>query len=418
MVNDIIKICFCKNVFRMIKITILRWNFMRTELKKWISLALLVLCVLSCLPLHSFAGSDFQTNNNEYRRDSKKYLTYCKDKDAYKNPRALQSGDHLFSCDTIDIVISNFASKIEKDGKIYFLKTSPYVPSLSLDIEANPKNMSNVNSEKVVELWNDTDNSVDDYGYAGKVGKGLLYIEYTDYKGNTETYAMADVLNSNVDTPVWFGQEGSYRVGLCFETRRFEKREREKILGFKIGKEVDIYTYNNYRMDFEFEIRNGNTMLFLFDDNGAELKNGAVTSGFSIDLADSHYLDIRVKREVTVDQNSLQEDTDTRINTVANEKVTYNEEGIYTLTAYNSVTNETTTKRILVCNNTKTSPLVRMAANTYPTDFVNLVETPSEKSPSVTEETFDPTPVAFFITCALISLLAIVGIIFLIKKMR
>ncbi len=390
---------------------------MRTELKKWISLALLVLCVLSCLPLHSFAVSDFQTNNNEYRRDSKKYLTYCKDKDAYKNPRTLANGDHLFSCDVVDIVISNFASKIEKDGKIYFLKTSPYVPSLSLDIEADLNNMTATNTDKIVSLSNDTDNSVDDYGYAGKVGKGLLHIEYTDYKGNTETYSIADVLTSAIDTPAWFGQEGSYRVGLCFETRKYEGRKKDYII-WPIYEWVDNYSYNNYRMDFEFEIRNGNTMLFLFDDNGAELKNGAVTSGFSIDLADSHYLDIRVKREVNVDQNSLQEDTDTRINTVANEKVTYNEEGIYTLTAYNSVTNETTTKRIFVCNNTKTSPLVRMAANTYPTDFVDLVEKPSEKSPSVTEETFDPTPVAFFITCALISLLAIVGIIFLIKKMR
>lgn len=110
--------------------------------------------------------------------------------------------------------------------------------------------------------------------------------------------------------------------------------------------------YANYKIDFYFEVRNGNCMVFPFDlATGSELANEAYApNGFYLDLAKSRYLDINVKKEVlTEGANGLVEDT--RFNKPAKDGDEYTEEGIYTITASNPSTGQETIKKIYVGNN-------------------------------------------------------------------
>ncbi|MCQ2421911.1 MAG: hypothetical protein MJ064_02820, partial [Lachnospiraceae bacterium] len=99
-------------------------------------------------------------------------------------------------------------------------------------------------------------------------------------------------------------------------------------------------------------VRNGNCMIYPFDVNTrGELTNSAYTeNGFYLDFANSHYLDMNIKREVYADgADGLTEDV--RFNKPAKEGEKFTDEGIYTITAYNKFTNQTTTKVIYVGTN-------------------------------------------------------------------
>ena len=93
-------------------------------------------------------------------------------------------------------------------------------------------------------------------------------------------------------------------------------------------------------------------MVFPFDTGtGQELTNSSFTeNGFYLDLANSHYLTIQVKREVWA-KGTDGWVKDTRFNRVVSDGEQYTEEGIYTLTVTNPYTNATTEKVIYVGTN-------------------------------------------------------------------
>ena len=135
-------------------------------------------------------------------------------------------------------------------------------------------------------------------------------------------------------------EEGDYEVALDYEI------ESPGLLPFRPA-------YNNYRIFFKFKVRNSNTMMFLFDTaTNDELFNGSVTSsGFRIDMAGSHYLDVSVKREV-LDSTGDGLTEDVRFNKTATDGAVFEDEGIYTVTVKNPNTGEeATTKRIYVGTN-------------------------------------------------------------------
>lgn len=93
-------------------------------------------------------------------------------------------------------------------------------------------------------------------------------------------------------------------------------------------------------------------MVYPFDiKTKEELRNTSITeNGFYIDLANSKYLDVTIKREVLKDgADGLVEDT--RYNRPAKSGDEFLEEGVYTITVKNVYTNETTTKKIYVGKN-------------------------------------------------------------------
>lgn len=118
--------------------------------------------------------------------------------------------------------------------------------------------------------------------------------------------------------------------------------------------------YSNYTIRFKFSVRNGDAMVFLLDSStGSELTNSAVTeNGFTVDFAKSHYLNIYVKRSVLSDNGS--ELVDVRSNEPASDGKAYTDPGIYTITATNPSTNQTTEKIVYVGND----PLLKAYAIT------------------------------------------------------
>lgn len=171
-------------------------------------------------------------------------------------------------------------------------------------------------------------------------GKGTLIIQHTDYqnkKGKPVIYRdyLAGNVSKDADTKVQLCEEGDYEISLLYEVKD------NGILFFD--------SYENYRISFKFSVRNGNTMVFPFDvETKQELTNEAFTeNGFYLDLANSHYLEIDIKKQVLQEgANELIEDT--RFNRPAKDKEEFTEEGIYTITVKNPTTEEETIKKIYV----------------------------------------------------------------------
>ena len=90
-------------------------------------------------------------------------------------------------------------------------------------------------------------------------------------------------------------------------------------------------------------------MIYPFDvKTKEELKNTSITeNGFYLDLANSKYLNVNIKKEVLKEgAEGLIEDT--RFNRPAKSGEEFTEEGIYTITAMNEYTGETTIKKIYI----------------------------------------------------------------------
>lgn len=172
---------------------------------------------------------------------------------------------------------------------------------------------------------------------------GTLIIQYTNAQGEAqEPIIYTDYLAANArtgaNTKVQLFEEGDYVVSLDYEI---------KSMG-GIGNLVASYT--NYKIMFEFSIRNGNCMVYPFDSlTGAELADNAITgNGFKLDMAKSKYLTIDVQRSVLVVGTDGYLTEDVRFNRPAKDGETYTSEGIYTFKVNNLYTGETTTKTIYV----------------------------------------------------------------------
>lgn len=173
--------------------------------------------------------------------------------------------------------------------------------------------------------------------------KGTLIIKHTDYQNKEKSpQVYIDYLSAKVskeaDTKVMLCEEGDYEVSLLYEIKE------DNFLFFD--------KHHNYRIDLKFSVRNGNTMVFPFDVvTGQELTDSVFTeNGFYIDLANSKYLNVDIKREVLTESvDGLTEDI--RFNRPATDGEKFVEEGIYTITVTNQYTKVSTEKKIYVGSN-------------------------------------------------------------------
>lgn len=172
---------------------------------------------------------------------------------------------------------------------------------------------------------------------------GTLIIQYTNAQGETQdpiiyTDYLAANARTGANTKVQLFEEGDYVVSLDYEI---------KSMG---GAFNQFASYTNYKIMFEFSIRNGNCMVYPFDSlSGAELADNAITeNGFKLDMAKSKYLTIDVQRSVLVVGTDGFLTEDVRFNRPAKDGETYTSEGIYTFKVNNLYTGETTTKTIYV----------------------------------------------------------------------
>jgi len=177
--------------------------------------------------------------------------------------------------------------------------------------------------------------------------RGTLIIQYTNSQGEAQdpiiyTDYLAANARTGANTKVRLFEEGDYVVSLDYEI---------KSTGGIIDK---LAKYTNYKIMFEFSIRNGNCMVYPFDIlTGAELADNAITeNGFKLDMAKSKYLTIDVQRSVLVFGTDGYLTEDVRFNRPAKDGDVYTSEGIYIFNVTNPYTDQHTVKSIYVGSNT------------------------------------------------------------------
>lgn len=201
-------------------------------------------------------------------------------------------------------------------------------------------------------IINEDKNGYDQYFQTEKTNMrhGTLIIRYTDYEGvKHDPIIYTDYLAANA------------RTGANTKVELFEEGDYEVALDYEIADTSGIDSFTNYRISFEFSIRNGNCMVYPFDiTSGAELQNNAITeNGFKLDMAKSRYLTIDVSRTVLTN-GATGRTEDVRFNRPAKDGDQYKDEGIYKFNVHNLYTGEDTTKTIYV----GTDPFLRAMSTT------------------------------------------------------
>ena len=263
--------------------------------------------------------------------------------DGYSEKNEIDIDDPHYNWKLGEFYVGGFTRVIdEKSGSPIFLKNVGDKVKLSFILNQDIDKL-NGNDELSIEQ---DENGYDEHFGIPKTdfGKGMLVIRHTNYQNKTEEPVLhknyLESVKVKADTEVELCEEGDYEVALDYEI--------DVDNGIQFWKQG---TYD-YRIYFKFSVRNGNCMVYPFDTvNKNELTNTSVTeNGFYLDLAKSKYLDINVKKEVLKEgAEGLVEDT--RFNMPASDGESYTDEGVYTITAKNRYTNQTTTKIIYVGTN-------------------------------------------------------------------
>lgn len=242
-----------------------------------------------------------------------------------------------------EFYVSGYTRASDLDGDPLFLKNVDDPIFFSFSLEQNIDRLNNDENLRIYEDSNGWDQKLE--VPQQNFGRGMLIVKHTDYLNHSTTTTYQDFLKANstetANTKIDLLEEGDYEIALDYEIQK----TNVDLFGWK-----PFATYTNYRISFEFSVRNGNCMVFPFDvTTGAELTNAAVTeNGFYLDMAKSRYLDIDIKRE-TLAEDGLTEDV--RFNRPAQDGSQYTQEGIYTITVRNRYTDQTTTKVIYVGTN-------------------------------------------------------------------
>ena len=281
--------------------------------------------------------------------------------DGYSKDDALTEKDPHYGWSLGRFYVTGFTNVQREGNKVTFLKTAGDDIKLKFRLD---QEIDQLNGDKALTI-NDDSNGYDqrfgitktDTGF----GRGTLIIRQTDYQNNESAPQVfvnyLDGVQKDAETDVSSFAEGDYEVVLDYEI----KKDARKTPGIGPIPSISILPeYGNYTIRFSFSVRNGNTMVFLLDsETGSELTNSSVTeNGFTVDFAKSRYLDIFVKRSVLSD--SGQELVDIRSNEPASDGKSYTDPGIYTITAVNPSTSQTTEKVIYVGND----PLLKCYAIT------------------------------------------------------
>ena len=336
---------------------------------------LLFLVVASMLLKVGVVRADEASTENEIESSKERYyigevVNTGKD-NGYSGSKKIKEDDPHYGWKLGEFYIEGFTRyEFDEDGNVVFLKNVGDEVKLWFDLQ---QNINKLNGSKYLSIYEDENGYYEKFNIEKtNFKKGALIIRYTDYQnkvGEPQIYTnyLSAKVSKDADTEVLLCEEGDYEVSLLYEI--FDD-------GF-----LFFNSYTNYRIDFKFSVRNGNTMIFPFDVvTGKELSNSAFTSnGFYLDLANSRYLKIDIKKEVLKDGvDGLVEDV--RFNRPAADGETYTEEGIYTITATNQYTNVTTEKKIYVGNDSV------LKAHVVTGVSIEEIEMQVENGATITEE--------------------------------
>lgn len=263
-------------------------------------------------------------------------------KDGYSAEKPLDKDDPHWGWSLGKFYVKGYTRQTTVKGKPLFLKNAGDKVGLWFSLT---QDIDRLNGNDKLSIASDSDGWDKTLGIPQQnFGRGMLIVKQTDYQNDSKTNTYVDFLaagkSKTADTKVQLFEEGDYEVALDYAV----KKNNVSLLGWK-----PFSSTSYYRVSFAFSIRNGNSMVFPKDvKTGSELTNTAFTeNGFSIDLAESHYLDVNVRKSVlNKGADGLVEDT--RFNRPAADGQTYTEEGVYTITVTNRYTDEQTTKIIYV----------------------------------------------------------------------
>lgn len=261
----------------------------------------------------------------------------------YSESSEIRQDDVHFGWSIGQFYVSGYTSMTEDaKGNPVFLKTAGDQIRLSFRLD---QDIDALNGNRTLSVNTDNNGSDTHFGIPKTdFGRGTLIVRQTNHQNATlEPQIYTDYLvgiTQGADTEVQLFEEGDYEISLNYELKDDPR---------KIGPVSIAPGFSNYKIAFEFSVRNGNCMVFPFDvATHSELANEShAPSGFYLDLAQSRYLDIYVKKEVmAAGDNGLVEDI--RFNGPARDGDEYTEEGVYTITASNEQTGQTTVKVIYV----------------------------------------------------------------------
>lgn len=265
----------------------------------------------------------------------------------YSKTNKITEKDPHFGWKLGEFFLSGYSDvELDENGNPVFLKNVGDQLTLWYCLE---QDINKLNGNDNLTICEDK-NGYDEYFEVPKTnfGKGTLIVRSKDSDNHWgEPTIYTDYLEANATedayTKVQIFEEGDYEVALNYEI----KENKLSVFGWK-----PVNTFNNYRVYACFSIRNGNCMVYPFDvATGTELTNSSFTeNGFYLDVANSKYLDINIKKEVLNETSSgLVEDI--RFNKPTKDGEQFTEEGIYTITVNNEYTKQETVKKIYVGTN-------------------------------------------------------------------
>lgn len=271
--------------------------------------------------------------------------------EGYTGVLEIDKDDPHFDMSIGTFVINGYTRETAEDGTPIFLKSAGDNVSLwftlSQDITRlkGQDNLSISEDKNGYEIHTNPNLSIPQTN----MKRGALIVRHTNNEGHTTVTPYFDFLAANArttaNTKILLREEGDYEISLLYQIEKCD---------IQIGSLKVIPSYTNYKINFNFKIRNSNAMVFPFDSNtGKELSDKELTpNGFKLDLAKSQYLTIDVEYSVINIGKDGELTTDVRRNRAAKEGTIYTDEGIYTITAKNLYADgEPTVKTIYVGSN-------------------------------------------------------------------
>ena len=264
--------------------------------------------------------------------------------DGFKNPTAIKSDDPHNDWTLGKFYVSGYTD-VTYDGDIpVFLKVPGDKAVLWFNLE-HALDKCNGRTDVKVEYISSGSDIYFGTPTIENFGKGALIIRKTDKNNKKERYIYTNYLEASAtvgaNTRVDLFEEGDYEVALDYQLHY----DKPFVFGTTTTKTL------TYRVFFKFKVRNGDISAFIRDvDSGQFITNANIAkNGFYIDVANSQYLSLSIKREVLTESlDGLVEDT--KFSGVAKEGRRYTDEGIYTVTVKNLATGDSIEKRVYVGN--------------------------------------------------------------------
>lgn len=264
--------------------------------------------------------------------------------DGFKNPTAMQSDDPHNDWTLGKFYVSGYTD-VTYDGDVpIFLKVPGDKAALWFSLE-HDLNKCNGRTDVEVEYISSGSDIYFGTPTIEDFGRGALIIRKSDKNNKKERFIYTNYLEASAtvgaNTRVDLFEEGDYEVALDYQLHY----DKPFVFGTTTTKTL------TYRVFFKFKVRNGDISAFIRDvDTNQFITNANVAeNGFYIDVANSQYLSISIKREVLSESlDGLVEDT--KFSGVAKEGRYYKDEGIYTVTVKNLATGDSVEKRVYVGN--------------------------------------------------------------------